>query len=476
MKGRIFMLRKHWRLVLKLAWGKQHYKAWREYPRAGWGLVLWIAFPFIWYYLIFPWLYYWFFDFFWEYHSTTKREMYSWMLPLVTGIIGFFSTFIWLDLKQTAHRDEIYRRRRIRWHLRFERERKKGEEEYQEWLKEFEQKQRESEERHRIFMEERDKMRREHERWMQQQEELARQRKEKNKKQREERRKKREEEERIREENRRKRYQHFCNLRHVAIQRIEKCISERPNGELFGHVYIFTRDESDTIFEDFSIIFGNQVFAVQLTYPEAYLRIGENLLRNQYADKPWKWDLERRMFIDDCIRSRLVPCLFEYDPCTYQPIDVTGWNLRHAVTEENIVPARYIQPSLIEMSSWEVETQMIQFVREYIAFEEEGLKFERGTLTNRTDILWKIDSQGNRSWIQVRKVQKFSPITPAQFEWFLRSEYLLSKYPGYIAQIIYARKGVEKLHPIKSPLRNIAYEMLFEQLQKNITKSENYDI
>ena len=153
------------------------------------------------------------------------------------------------------------------------------------------------------------------------------------------------------------------------------------------------------------------------------------------------------MFIDDCIRSRLVPCLFEYDPCTYQPIDVTGWNLRHAVTEENIVPARYIQPSLIEMSSWEIETQMIQFVREYLASEEEGLRFERGTLTHRTDILWKIDSQGNRTWIQVRKVQKYSPITPAQFEWFLRSEYLLSKYPGYIAQIIYARKGIEKLHP-----------------------------
>ena len=75
------------------------------------------------------------------------------MLPSVTAIIGFFSTFIWLDLKQTAHRDEIYRRRRIRWHLRFERERKKGEEEYQEWLKEFEQKQREAEERHRVFME-----------------------------------------------------------------------------------------------------------------------------------------------------------------------------------------------------------------------------------------------------------------------------------------------------------------------------------
>ena len=66
MKKKVFMLRNHWRLVLKLAWGKQHYKAWREYPWAGWGLVLWIAFPFIWYYLIFPWLYYWFFDFFWD--------------------------------------------------------------------------------------------------------------------------------------------------------------------------------------------------------------------------------------------------------------------------------------------------------------------------------------------------------------------------------------------------------------------------
>ena len=311
---------------------------------------------------------------------------------------------------------------------------------------------------------------------MQQLEELTRQRKEKNKKQREERRKKREEKERIREENRKKRYLHFCYLRQIAIQRIEKCISERPNGELFGHAYIFTSDESDTIFEDFSIILGNQVFAVQLTYLEAYLRIGENLLRNQYADEPRKWEWERRMFVDDCIRNRVIPCLFEFDPCTFQPIDVTGWNLRHAVTEENIVPVRYIQPSLIEMSSWEVETQMLQFVREYIALEEEGLKFERGTLTNRTDILWKIDSQGNRSWIQVRKVQKFSPITPAQFEWFLRSEYLLSKYPGYIAQIIYARKGVEKLHPVKSPLRNIAYEMLFEQLQKTISKSDHQDI
>lgn len=453
------MLRRRWRLVLRLVLGKQHYKAWREYPWASWGLVLWIAFPFVWGYFIFPWLDYWFFDFFQRFRNTIEIDFFTWMLPSLIAIIGFSFTFGWLDLKQTCYCDEIFLHR---LELRHERERKEREERHQKRLKELEEERRESEKQHRLFMEEMERKHREHERWMQQQEELERQRKEYENLW-EERRRKREEEERIRKEIRKKRYLHFCNLRHTAIQRIEKCISERPNGELFGHAYIFTCDESDTIFEDFSLVFGNQIFAVLLTYPEAYLRIGENLSRSQYCDEPWDWYWERRMFIDDCIEKGLVPCLFEFDPCTYLPTDNTGWNLRHADTEESIVPVRYVQPCLIEMSKWEIETQMIQFIRKYIASEEEGFRFERGT--RYTDILWKIDSQEEHSWIQVRKVQKFSPITPAQLEWFFNKNYALSNYPGCIAQMIFARKGIEKLHPVKRPLRNVSYEILFEQQQ-----------
>ena len=51
--------------------------------------------------------------------------------------------------------------------------------------------------------------------------------------------------------------------------------------------------------------------------------------------------------------------------------------------------------------------------------------------------------------------------------------YLIASFP---VMRFYARKGIEKLHPVKSPLRNIAYEMLFEQLQKAIMKSDHQDI
>ena len=259
-------------------------------------------------------------------------------------------------------------------------------------------------------------------------------------------------------------YNKFLKARKEAVMHIQEILDKRPTKGLLGDAYLFTSDETDTLFEDFSIVYGNQVLAVQITYPEPYLQRGMNLIRYARGGASgWKWERER--FIDRCLQNQLIPCLYEVDPITLQPTDANGWNLRSALTEESIIPPRVVTAELIDMSRWELETQMIQFVREYLQQEDEGLKFHRDD--RKGNILWmRRKGCKNDEWIIAKRVNKFTQLTDAQKERLANSEFSLYRKKGYLAQIIYMKENTKGwLSPVDHPKRGVNYNMEFEGLQ-----------
>ena len=259
-------------------------------------------------------------------------------------------------------------------------------------------------------------------------------------------------------------YKKFLKAREEAVRHIQEILDNRPTKGLLGDAYLFTTDETDTLFEGFSIVYGNQVLAVQITYPEPYLQRGTNMVRHYRGGASgWKWERER--FIDRCQQNRLIPCIYEVDPITLQPMDANGWNLRNALTEESIIPPRLVTAELIDMSAWELETQMIQFVREYQQQEEEELKFYRDN--RKGNILWmRRKGRKNDEWVIAKRVNKFTQLTDAQKERLRNSEFSLYRKNGYLAQIIYMKENTKGwLSPVDHPKRGVNYQMEFEGLQ-----------
>ncbi len=259
-------------------------------------------------------------------------------------------------------------------------------------------------------------------------------------------------------------YNKFLKAREKAVRRIQEILDNRPTKGLLGDAYLFTTDETDTLFEDFSIVYGNQILAVQITYPDPYLQRGMNMIRHvRGGTSGWKW--ERELFINLCQQNRLIPCLYEVDPITLQPTDFNGWNLRNALTEESIIPPRLVTAELIDMSRWELETQMIQFVREYQQQEEEDLIFHRDN--RKGNILWMHrKGRKNDEWIIAKRVNKFMQLTDAQKERLRNTEFSLYRKIGYLAQIIYMKENTKGwLSPVDHPKRGVNYQMEFEGLQ-----------
>ena len=259
-------------------------------------------------------------------------------------------------------------------------------------------------------------------------------------------------------------YNKFLKAREKAVRRIQEILDNRPTKGLLGDAYLFTTDETDTLFEDFSIVYGNQILAVQITYPDPYLQRGMNMIRHvRGGTSGWKWERER--FIDRCQQNRLIPCIYEVDPITLQPMDANGWNLRNALTEESIIPPRLVTAELIDMSRWELETQMIQFVREYQQQEEEDLIFHRDN--RKGNILWMHrKGRKNDEWIIAKRVNKFMQLTDAQKERLRNTEFSLYRKIGYLAQIIYMKENTKGwLSPVDHPKRGVNYQMEFEGLQ-----------
>lgn len=262
-------------------------------------------------------------------------------------------------------------------------------------------------------------------------------------------------------------YYKFLKARQSAVIHIQEMLDKRPSKGILGNAYLFTTDKTDSLFEDFSIVYGNQVLAVQITFPEPYLQKGVNLIRSPYLKKPHEWKWEREFFVSLCQQHRLIPCIYEVDPITLKPIDAEGWNLRDALTEESIVPCRLVTAELIDMSEWEIQTQMIQFVREYLRQEKEGLNFFREHDIWNGNVLWMSKKKYEKKWIIVKRVQKFTQLTDKQKENIRKRGFLLYRYQGNIAQIIYKKENTRGgLSPVDHPKRGVSYEIDFEGFQK----------
>lgn len=262
-------------------------------------------------------------------------------------------------------------------------------------------------------------------------------------------------------------YYKFLKARQSAVIHIQEMLDKRPSKGILGNTYLFTTDKTDSLFEDFSIVYGNQVLAVQITFPEPYLQKGVNLIRSPYLKKPHEWKWEREFFVSLCQQHRLIPCIYEVDPITLKPIDADGWNLRDALTEESIVPCRLVTAELIDMSEWEIQTQMIQFVREYLRQEKEGLIFFREHDIWNGNVLWMSKKKYEKKWIIVKRVQKFTQLTDKQKENIRKRGFLLYRYQGNIAQIIYKKENTRGgLSPVDHPKRGVSYEIDFEGFQK----------
>ena len=147
-------------------------------------------------------------------------------------------------------------------------------------------------------------------------------------------------------------------------------------------------------------------------------------------------------------------------------MDANGCNLRYALTEESIIPPRLDTAKLIDMSAWEMGTQMIQFVREYLQQEEEDLKFHRDN--RKGNILWmRRKGRKNNEWVIAKRVNKFMLLTDAQKERLRNSEFSLYRKKDFLAQIIYMKENIKGwLSPVDYSKRGVNYQIEFESLQK----------
>ena len=410
-----------------LVWG------WRRKRRAMIGFIAVLAMCLLWNVLIFDLLDHYTCIFPWQWDSFEIELVRDW-LPGFIALISLELFPLWLDDKRSnlkwdlhqEHLERLWRQREENYKERMERQRRREAEQW-EW-----------EERQRRW---------EAEQW--EWEERHRQEDEENKR---------------RAEARKKRHHDFLIARKRAVRQVNALLKRADRKALMGHCYMLTNELDETTFEDFSFVYGNQTFAVRLSFDEIYLRGGMCLQRYPDFDRYADIGIYREAFIDRCLQNGLVPCLFILTPDGMQPVDATGWNLRHAVTEESLTPSSLVVPRLVEMSAWELNTQMALYVMEYLRDEDPKAKLHRGRGLDGDDILW-YKKQKRWEWILLRRVPKPTAISSKYGEW-IRQRYPSLRYKrGYVAQFIYSQENsrgrkvkLEKLY------RGVNYEIAFDGL------------
>ena len=249
-----------------------------------------------------------------------------------------------------------------------------------------------------------------------------------------------------------------------AVRQINDLLERADRKALMGHCYMLTSAAEETTFEDFSFVYGNQTFAVRLSFDEIFLRGGMRLQRYPDFDSEADIGIHREAFVNRCLRNGLVPCLFILTPDGMQPVDATGWNLRHAVTEESLVPSSLVVPRLVEMSSWELNTQMALYVMEYLRDEDPKAKLHRDKGLDGNEILW-YKKKNRWEWILLRRVPKLTTINSKYGDWIKHHYPSLRNKPGYVAQFTYSQQNSRgRMIKVEKPYRGVNYEIGFDGL------------
>ncbi|KWW27802.1 MAG: hypothetical protein AUK63_2129 [bacterium P3] len=263
----------------------------------------------------------------------------------------------------------------------------------------------------------------------------------------EERRRRENEESKRKAEARKMRHHDFQIARKRAVRQINDLLERADRKALMGHCYMLT-----------------SAAEVRLSFDEIFLRGGMRLQRYPDFDSEADVGIHREAFVNRCLRNGLVPCLFILTPDGMQPVDATGWNLRHAVTEESLVPSSLVVPRLVEMSSWELNTQMALYVMEYLRDEHPKAKLHRDKGLDGDEILW-YKKKNRWEWILLRRVPKLTTINSKYTDWIKLHYPSLRNKPGYVAQFTYSQQNSRgRMIKVEKPYRGVNYEIGFDGL------------
>lgn len=408
----------------------------------------------LWHLWFYDLLYYNTYIFPWRRDSFEAELLRDW-LPVFTALVSLLFFPLWLYDKRTNLKWELQRKHRERYWKYREDERIREREAQREKCA-AEQKQRESEIEE--SKQQRDAERKEYEERLRQWEAENREWEERHRRENEESKRK--------AEARKKRHHDFQIARKRAIRQINALLERADRKALMGHCYMLTNAAEETTFEDFSFVYGNQTFAVRLSFDEIFLRGGMRLQRYPDFDSEADVGIHREAFVNRCLHNGLVPCLFFLTPDKMEPVDTAGWNLRHAVTEESLVPSSLVVPRLVEMSAWELNTQMALYVMEYLHGEEPKAKLHRDRGLDGDEILW-YKKKNRWEWILLRRVPKFTTVNSKYSGWIRQHYPSLRNKPGYVAQFTYSQLNKRgRMVKVETPYRGVNYEIGFDGLQK----------
>ena len=146
---------------------------------------------------------------------------------------------------------------------------------------------------------------------------------------------------------------------------------------------------------------------------------------------------ERDRFIKATSDNNLVPCLFRIILPAMKPAS-DGWNLIHAITGEEIIPAPGADSESISMSEWEVRNFVIQVVRNHIEHDKGFKVLSFCDVLGIDPQIWFEAKDGVRCWIVVRHLKQPDETAISNWVGLEKTNPQLKDYDGFFAGVFLA--------------------------------------